>query len=279
MALRVHHLNCSTLCPPFARSLVNSAGTMVCHCLLVETNDGLVLVDTGLGVRDMAEPTSRIGRAFAGLVRPRLDTREAALVQVMRLGFKPSDVRHIVPTHLDLDHVGGLADFPDARVHVYEPEFRAAMRPATGIERRRYRAVQWAHHPRWERYPVAGDKWLGFEAVRGLAGLPPEILLVPLVGHTRGHVGVAVQGGGGKWLLHAGDAYFHEGELDLARERGPAFLELFQASEQLDGVARARNRRRLRALKRDHGKDVSIFCAHDPVEFERVAGAAAARAS
>jgi hypothetical protein len=51
-------------------------------------------------------------------------------------------------------------------------------------------------------------------------------------------------------------------------------MEFFQASEQHDGVARARNRRRLRALKRDHGQEITIFCAHDPHEFERVAGLA-----
>ncbi len=245
---------------------------MVCHCLLIESNDGLVLVDTGLGVRDMALP-GRVGAQFGLLVRPKNDPAESAIIQLKRLGFRPEDVKHIVATHLDLDHCGALPDFPDARVHVYEPEFRAAMRPETRIEKLRYKPVQWAHHPRWERYPVAGEKWFGFDAVRGLAGLPDDILLVPLIGHTRGHAGVAVKNERG-WLMHAGDAYFHEGELDLERERGPMVLELFQASEQHDGVARARNRRRLRALKRDHGAEISIFCAHDPTEFERVAGAA-----
>ncbi len=270
--MRVHHLNCSTLCPPFGRNLVNSAGTFVCHCLLIETESGLALVDTGLGLRDMALP-GRVGSQFQLLVRPKNDPAESALMQLRRLGFKASDVRHIIPTHLDLDHCGALPEFPDARVHIWEPEFRAAMRPETFIEKARYKPVQWAHHPRWERYPVAGENWFGFEAVRGLAGLPPEILIVPLVGHTRGHAGVAVQSARG-WLLHAGDSYFHEGEMDIERERGPAFIEFFQASEQHDGVARARNRRRLRALKRDHGKEITVFCAHDPVEFERVAGAA-----
>jgi glyoxylase-like metal-dependent hydrolase (beta-lactamase superfamily II) len=269
--VKVHHLNCSTLCPPLARNLINSAGTLVCHCLVVETEGGLVLVDTGLGVRDMALP-GRIGAQFGLLVRPKNDPAESALIQLKRLGFKASDVRHIVATHLDLDHCGALPDFPDARVHVYEPEFRAAMRPETRIEKLRYKAVQWAHHPLWERYPVAGERWFGFEAVRGLAGLPEDVLLVPLVGHTRGHAGVAVKNARG-WLLHAGDAYFHEDELDLGRERGPCVLEMFQASEQHDGAARAKNRQRLRELKRDHGAEVTIFCAHDPAEFERAAGA------
>src|SRR3546814_2886084 len=58
-----------------------------------------------------------------------------------------------------------------------------------------------------------GERWFGFEAVRDLDGLPPEILLVPLPGHTWGHSGVAVQEDGGGWLLHAGDAYFYRGEV------------------------------------------------------------------
>jgi glyoxylase-like metal-dependent hydrolase (beta-lactamase superfamily II) len=268
--LKVRHLNCSTLCPPLARRVVNSAGKMVCHVLLVETGGGLVLVDTGLGLRDMATPT-RVGRQFQVLTGPRNDPEESAFVQVQRLGYRPADVRHIVATHLDLDHIGGASDFPHARVHVFEPEFLGATRPQTRIEKLRYKPVQWAYGPRWERYPVAGEKWLGFEAVRDLAGLPPEILMIPLVGHTRGHTGVAVESERG-WLLHAGDAYFHEAEVHPEREQGPAMLELFQASEQHDGVARARNRRRLRALRRER-PDVHVFCAHDPAEFERMAHA------
>jgi glyoxylase-like metal-dependent hydrolase (beta-lactamase superfamily II) len=272
--LRVHHLNCSTLCPPLARRLINPAGHMVCHCLLVETGDGLVLVDTGLGVRDMSVP-ARLGMQFRYLVGPRNDVSESALYQVRQLGFSPADVRHIVLTHLDPDHAGGIADFPEATVHLHELEHRAGMNPGGYIEKNRYKAIQWGHRPRWRTYTARGEAWHGFEAVRDLEGLPPEILLLPLAGHTRGHSGVAVKSGGG-WLLHAGDAYFHEGEMDPEADRGPAFMELFQASEEFDGVARARNRRRLRALKRDH-KDVTIFCAHDPLELEQARQVTAAR--
>jgi glyoxylase-like metal-dependent hydrolase (beta-lactamase superfamily II) len=269
-ALKVHHINCTTMCPPMAKRVVNSHGKMVCHVLVIETGDGLALVDTGLGVRDMFAP-ARVGAMFGLLTRPINDPEESALLQLRRLGFQQKDVRHIIATHLDLDHVGALPDFPDARVHVHEQEFLGATRPATRIEKARYKPVQWAHHPRWERYPTAGDKWFGLEAVRSLAGLPEgEILLVPLAGHTRGHAGVAVRSQRG-WLLHAGDAYFHAGEMHPEREKCPPMMELFQASEQHDGVARARNRRRLRALKREHGREVTVFCAHDPSEFEQLA--------
>jgi hypothetical protein len=50
-----HHLNTGTMCP-IGRRLVNGTGglfqraRMVCHCLLIETGDGLALVDTGIGL-------------------------------------------------------------------------------------------------------------------------------------------------------------------------------------------------------------------------------------
>ena len=67
--MRVHHLNCATLCPWPAR-LVNGHGgffrraRMVAHCLLLETTDGLTLVDTGLGLADIEDASARLGRAF-----------------------------------------------------------------------------------------------------------------------------------------------------------------------------------------------------------------------
>lgn len=46
----------------------------------------------------------------------------------------------------------------------------------------------------------------------GLAGVPEDVLLVPLAGHTVGHRGVAVHANGDS-LLHAGDACFHREEM------------------------------------------------------------------
>ncbi len=102
---------------------------LACHVLLVETPaSGLVLVDTGLGTADYAAISSRLGRAFAyGYARPSINPALAAIRQVAALGFDRRDVRHIVQTHLDLDHVGGLSDFPWAAVHVHEAELAAAM--------------------------------------------------------------------------------------------------------------------------------------------------------
>ena len=134
-------------------------------------------------------------------------TVQTALRQVEGLGFSRDDVRHIVLTHCDLDHSGGIVDFPKATVHVHALEKEAVVHPKTRIERTRYAKAHFAHGPNWAVYQAKGEPWFGFECVRDLDRLPPEILLIPLHGHTRGHSGVAVQSKSG-WLLHAGDAYF-----------------------------------------------------------------------
>lgn len=271
--MRVHHLNCATLCPPGGKLVDGSKGylrsaRLVCHVLLIETSRGLVLVDAGLGLDDVKKASARLGKTLLALARPRLDPVETAARQVEWLGFRREEVRHIVLTHLDADHAGGIADFPWARVHVLGAELHAATARVDPREKERYRPVQFRHEPRWEVYEEEGEPWFGFRAVRQLRGLPPEILLVPLEGHTRGHAGVAVDTGAG-WLLHAGDAYFFRGEIHEARPRCPTGLRLFQMHAGIDPVARMHNQKRLRALARDHAGEVRIFCSHDPVEFEQ----------
>lgn len=245
---------------------------MVCHCLLVETErDGLVLVDAGLGTGDLADGGRRLGRMFLGLVGPRLDPAEPAIARVQALGFAPEDVRHVVVTHLDLDHAGGIGDFPWATVHVHARELAAARARASFLERHRYLEAQIGGHQTWQEYSDEGDDWHGLRGIRALGGLGEEIALVPLFGHTRGHTGVAVRRGD-RWLLHAGDAYFHHRELESARG-APAVLRWFQRVVEIDGPARRDNQERLRELA-GGGAPVDVFCAHDGVELERLARAA-----
>ncbi|HEU4409210.1 MAG TPA: MBL fold metallo-hydrolase [Polyangiaceae bacterium] len=240
---------------------------LICHCLLVETKVGLVLVDTGLGSRDVAAPGARLSPLWAKALRVRPRPAQTAIAQVRALGYGPRDVRHVVLTHLDVDHAGGIDDFPWAAVHLFAPEYRAAQERDTFLARRRYRPPEWQDEGRFRVYEAEGEPWFGFECVRGLAGLPPEIVLVPLVGHTRGHAGVAIERGGGHWLLHAGDAYFDRGELLDEPRRAPG-LGLYQWLMQADGPARRQNQARLRELVHSRS-DVAVLSSHDAFEFER----------
>jgi glyoxylase-like metal-dependent hydrolase (beta-lactamase superfamily II) len=266
----IHHLSCGTLCPHGARLIAGEGGLLasarlVCHCLLIEGAEGLILVDTGFGLDDARNPR-QLGRMFNALVRPRISDADTAISQIRELGFEPSDVRHIITTHLDLDHAGGLPDFPEAEVHRLGLELQAAMDHGWR-EGPRYVAAHWAHGPRWVEHAAAGDQWLGFDSVRILPGSDAEILLIPLIGHTHGHTGVAVRRGEG-WLLHCGDAYFHHGEIETP-PRCPPGLAAFAAFDQVDGAARRQNRDRLRELAARHGGEVELICSHDPATLER----------
>ncbi|MEO9138300.1 MAG: MBL fold metallo-hydrolase, partial [Jatrophihabitans sp.] len=152
--MRVHHLNCGTMTP-------RVVGRLEAHVLLCESDDGLVLVDSGFGLDDIADPAGRLG-PVRHLLQAALDPTETAAHQVNALGFDVADVQHIVLTHLDLDHVGGISDFPDAVIHTTAAEHRAAMVSPGLREKQRYRPAQWAHGPMMHTYDGPGEPWHGF---------------------------------------------------------------------------------------------------------------------
>lgn len=259
----------------FDGSSAGARAHLACHCVLIESEAGLVLVDTGYGTRDVARPRQRLAEFFIELCNPQLRGEETARAQVIARGFDPADVRHIVLTHLDFDHAGGIEDFPHAAVHLLSREREVADARAGGafVGRRRYRPQQWDEAENWRLYAAGGgERWFGFDAVRQLEGLPPELLLVPLAGHSWGHAGVAVQEDDGQWLLHAGDAYFFRGEVGSETYHCPPGLRGYQRLMEVDRGARRANQRRLRRLSLDHADEVRLFCAHDAVEFELLAG-------
>lgn len=263
--MRIHHLNCGSVRQIEATYEGPAPAHVVNHCLLVETDsDDLVLIETGLGTGDIRNPDDTLGAQWVELVQPVLAEEETALRQVADLGYEHEDVRHIIVTHLDVDHCGGLPDFPGAQVHVLRAELAAAQAEAPSS---RYRPAHWAHGPKWVTYtPEPGREWYGFTCVQA-EGLPEEILLVPLGGHTAGHTGVAVRDDG-RWLLHCGDAYYYHKEVQDDPHPHP-ILDLVQTSSEVHHDLRLGTQARLRELVRNYGAEVSLISAHDPWEFAR----------
>lgn len=269
MSTRVHHLSCATMCPAAARVPGLLPPRLVAHVLLVEGDTGLTLVDSGFGTGDVADPR-RLGRAFTKLIGARLRFEDTAVAQVRALGYDPGDVRDVVVTHLDLDHAGGLPDFPRARVHVHAHELAQATARGSLHDRNRYIPAHWAHGPDWVEHTPGGEDWFGFAATKVVSD---DVLLVPLAGHTRGHSGVAVRRPSGGWFLHAGDAYFAAGEKQTPPTCPPG-LRIFQSLVETDRRERLANQERLRALQAAHGAPggaVTIFSAHDESELAALA--------
>lgn len=252
--MKVHHLNCGSMLMPGA--------PMVCHVLLIEAADGLVLVDSGFGLLDCADPGPRIGPT-RHVLRPVLDVAETAAQQIESLGWRRDDVRHIVLTHFDFDHIGGLADFPEAQVHVTSAEAQGAVHAPSLRERIRYRSAQWAHQPKLVEHDPGGEAWRGFGSARELFD---GIVLVPLPGHTRGHACVAVDAGH-RWVLHAGDAFYHRGT--LTGTPVPRVLSVMETSFAFDRKRVRDNHARLAELAGADDPNLLVISAHDPQLFEQ----------
>ncbi|MEU7139720.1 MBL fold metallo-hydrolase [Nocardia sp. NPDC046473] len=261
--MNIHHLNCGSVRQIEATYAGPAPAHAVNHCLLVETDsDGMVLVETGMGLGNVRDPAGTLGADWVAMAQPLLDEDETAIRQVARLGYAPADVRHIILTHLDVDHCGGLPDFPQAAVHVLAAELEAAVAEAPSF---RYRRAHWAHDPHWVTYPPeAGADWFGFTSIP-LKGLSDDFKLIPLGGHTAGHTGVAVRDGD-RWLLHSGDAYYYHRELEQRHHPHP-IMDIVQTTSEVHHDLRIGTQARLRELVRDHGDEVSVFSAHDPWEF------------
>jgi glyoxylase-like metal-dependent hydrolase (beta-lactamase superfamily II) len=271
--MKVHHISCGTLCP-IGALLINGEGgllepsKLVCHCLLIEGPEGLILVDTGLGLQDLAEPETRLGKLPSSLFRIEQDFSRTAIRQVRALGFRPEDVRDIVMTHLDFDHAGGIADFPWARVHVLDSELAVATHPESIVERNRYSQAQFPPETNWATHAFSrGEKWFGFEKIQPLNPKDPDVLLIPLPGHTRGHCGVVIKLPTG-WLLHCGDAIFHRDELNPVDNSAPLGIQILEGIMNDDMDAVASNQSLLRQLYHESRDEIRFICSHDPVMFE-----------
>lgn len=242
----IHHINCGTLLvPPYP--------TVPCHCLLLEDDGRLALVDTGIGLLDVRDPVGRLGQPLIDMAGFQFNESDTAVRRIEALGYRGGDVRHVVLTHGDPDHAGGLADFPKAVVHISAEE-HAQVASGHG----RYALPQFAHGPDWKTYPSSDRRWFGLEARPVEVGFGSEVLLVPLFGHTLGHCGVAVQKGD-RWLLHVGDAYYLR--VELTADDHP--VTALAASRADDDAMRRASLEQLRRLARDHGDEIDLVGYHD----------------
>ncbi|TES89593.1 MAG: MBL fold metallo-hydrolase [Anaerolineales bacterium] len=263
---------------PFSTIPLNNTGQWfrrglgIIHCLLIDTGDGLILVDAGYGIRDYTHPTN-IVRNFNRVIGLVNEIEETALRQIIALGYDPGDVKHIFLTHMHLDHTGGILDFPHAKVHVFEEEYQFSM-AGKGLEAKAYIQQHWAHNPDWEIHKLQGDKWFGLDCTPRVEIGEVEIFFMPFLGHTRGNCAVVAHLPDDHWIIHAGDTYGYHGQIHPLKPFYPPFQWLFRPIFLLHRVARSffKYDKHFQHFQRELGEKIIIFNSHDPHEFERLSG-------
>jgi len=162
-------------------------------CLLLETGQHVVLVDTGAGE---SVPT-------AGAVIARLEVE----------GIRPPDIDTVVLTHAHPDHVGGALDarsrpaFPNARYILGEPEWDFWMAERVDLHGLRVPGeLKDTFAPKARRCLTALRHHV--ELVDRELEILPGVWVIPAPGHTPGHLALLLASDGQK-LLNIADAAAH----------------------------------------------------------------------
>lgn len=170
---------------------------------------GPVLFDTGYASY-FHEATEKLPeKVYAWLTPVKIQASENAGAQVGRLGIDPAEIRWIIVSHFDPDHIGGLRDFPAARVVC---SWRAwdAVRGKTGLKALGARILTGLLPDdlaaRVVVLPDPEGPGIGpFEASHDLFG-DGSVRLVSLAGHAPGMTGAFVNAADGRTLFLCGDA-------------------------------------------------------------------------
>jgi N-acyl homoserine lactone hydrolase len=211
-------------------------------CYLLETAQGWVLLDTGFDARYARDP-ALAEKYFhsAGVVPPIVNPEHELFPQLAQLGVGKSDVKHIVLSHLHLDHVGNLKYFTGSKIHIQRQELEH------GLSTKRPQSYF------LEDYDFPGIDWQLHE---GDWQLLPGVDFIKTRGHTPGHQSAVVhlpRSGSYTLPFDAGD--FQE---NFDREILPG--------ETVDDPAALASIQRLKSLTSENHGRMLLF--HDPTAIQ-----------
>lgn len=251
-ARRLWALDAPTLTVESETLLYGTSGlvTIPCPSFLIEHSRGLVLFDTGLHPDAITDPEKIYGPELAPLLGIG-GTREQRLdVQIQNLGFKLSDVTHVISSHGHFDHTGGLYLFPEAKHYFGEGELRYANWPDP-IQAFVYRQEVLDVIKQLDTRELVGDYDLfGDGAI--------EVLATP--GHSPGEVSLVVRLANRTFIL-TGDALHLRAQLE----------QEYHFPIDADTKTALRSLRRLKYLK--ESLEATVWISHDPDDWAEFAHA------
>jgi len=156
------------------------------RCLLVEHDDGLVLIDTGIGNKEDEKFRGIYGVENAGQSgRTQLEDALAAL------GHTPSDIRWVINTHLHFDHAGGDTwRDPSGTIALAFPKAEYV------VQRRELDFAQHTNERTAGSYLAPSFTGVPFTLLDGESEPLPGIRCLPTPGHVPFHNSVLIESGG-----------------------------------------------------------------------------------
>ncbi|GAW93543.1 N-acyl homoserine lactonase family protein [Calderihabitans maritimus] len=163
------------------------------YSALINTDDGVVLVDTGLNPDGLTNPERAWG-SRAKVVRPILTEEDDIRNRLGQLGFSINDVKFVINTHLHWDHTGGNRFFKDCPIIVQKAEYRFALYPDSHLSS--------SYMENHFKHP------LNYKLIEGDQEIVPGVSVITSPGHTPGHQSVIIDLPETGTVILAGDAIY-----------------------------------------------------------------------
>ena len=202
----------------------------------IRANQRIILVDTGFPAAYIDDPlaTAQIDRLDTFGQVDHLRPANLPAAQLALLGLRPDAITDLIVSHTHIDHIGGLADFPQARIIIGAAE-RALPAP-----------LYWA-----DRRPLAWPA-ANYTLIYADTEILPGLTVLATPGHSPGHLSLLIDLPSGPVLLTA-DA--------LSR---PAELQDGFAGAWDEAQARAQAQRLLQLAAR---QQATVIYGHDPAQW------------
>lgn len=143
-------------------------------CYLLETEEGPILVDTGMPESAVNNEDLFNGTFVEGQILPKM-TEEDRIVNILkRVGYEPEDLLYIISSHLHFDHAGGNGAFTNTPIIVQRAEYEAAQYSEEYMKE--------CILPNLKYKIIEGD----YEVIPGV-----QLLYTP--GHTPGHQSLLIE--------------------------------------------------------------------------------------
>lgn len=173
--------------------------TIPIYATLLDTEEGYILIDTGMNTDGIDHPDETWGERAKQLI-PCLTKEDDIGSRLREIGIKTSDIRFVINTHMHWDHTGGNRLFPDAVFVIQKAEYRFAFSPDTAIGKS-YMKNHYLEN-------------VNYDLVEGDCDLCEGVRLLQTPGHTPGHQSVLITLKNGKRAIIAGDAVYTWDNID-----------------------------------------------------------------